>query len=67
MSIAWLGLGSNVFAETHIRAGILELEKDFEKIDKKIIKEILNEVSLNKDSFVHIKSALKKIYVSKLP
>ena len=46
---------------------IAPLEKDFEKIDKKIIKEILNEVSLNKDSFVHIKSALKKIYVSKLP
>jgi 2-amino-4-hydroxy-6-hydroxymethyldihydropteridine diphosphokinase len=32
MSIAWLGLGSNVFAETHIRAGIRELEKDFENI-----------------------------------
>ena len=32
MSIAWLGLGSNVFAETHIRAGILELEKDFENV-----------------------------------
>ena len=32
MSIAWLGLGSNVFAETHIRAGIRELEKDFENV-----------------------------------
>ena len=32
MSMAWLGLGSNVFAETHIRAGILELEKDFENV-----------------------------------
>ena len=32
MSIAWLGLGSNVFAETHIRAGIHELEKDFENV-----------------------------------
>ena len=32
MSIAWLGLGSNVFAETHVRAGIRELEKDFENV-----------------------------------
>ena len=32
MSIAWLGLGSNVSAETHIRASILELEKDFENV-----------------------------------
>lgn len=30
MSIAWLGLGSNVDAENHIRAGMRELEKDFE-------------------------------------
>jgi 2-amino-4-hydroxy-6-hydroxymethyldihydropteridine diphosphokinase len=29
MSLAWLGLGSNVNAETHIRSGIAELEKDF--------------------------------------
>jgi len=32
MSIAWLGLGSNVNADTHIRAGIRELEKDFENV-----------------------------------
>lgn len=32
MSIAWLGLGSNVFAETHIRAGMRELEADFENV-----------------------------------
>lgn len=32
MSIAWLGLGSNVNAETHIRAGIGELEKDFQSV-----------------------------------
>ena len=29
MSIAWLGLGSNVDAESHIRAGIGELEDQF--------------------------------------
>jgi len=29
MSIAWLGLGSNVDAESHIRAGISELENQF--------------------------------------
>ena len=29
MSIAWLGLGSNVDAESHIRAGIGELEDEF--------------------------------------
>ena len=29
MSIAWLGLGSNVDADSHIRAGIRELERDF--------------------------------------
>lgn len=29
MSIAWLGLGSNVNAETHIREGIRELQRDF--------------------------------------
>ena len=32
MSIAWLGLGSNVSAETHIQTGIRELEKDFENV-----------------------------------
>jgi 2-amino-4-hydroxy-6-hydroxymethyldihydropteridine diphosphokinase len=32
MSIAWLGLGSNVNAENHIRAGIKELEKKFENV-----------------------------------
>jgi 2-amino-4-hydroxy-6-hydroxymethyldihydropteridine diphosphokinase len=32
MSIAWLGLGSNVNADTHIRAGIQELENDFESV-----------------------------------
>lgn len=29
MSIAWLGLGSNVNAETHISEGIRELQRDF--------------------------------------
>lgn len=29
MSVAWLGLGSNVNAETHIRAGIAALEDTF--------------------------------------
>jgi 2-amino-4-hydroxy-6-hydroxymethyldihydropteridine diphosphokinase len=29
VSIAWLGLGSNVNAESHIRAGINALKKDF--------------------------------------
>ena len=32
MSIAWLGLGSNVSADTHIRAGIGELERDFNNV-----------------------------------
>ena len=32
MSIAWLGLGSNVNAEEHIQAGIRELEKDFKNV-----------------------------------
>lgn len=32
MSIAWLGLGSNVNADTHIHAGIRQLEKDFENV-----------------------------------
>jgi 2-amino-4-hydroxy-6-hydroxymethyldihydropteridine diphosphokinase len=32
MSIAWLGLGSNVNAENHIRAGIKELKKKFENV-----------------------------------
>ena len=32
MSIAWLGLGSNVNAETHIRAGIQELQAEFKNI-----------------------------------
>ena len=32
MSTAWLGLGSNVNAEAHIRGGIAELEKEFGKV-----------------------------------
>ena len=32
MATAWLGLGSNVNAETHIRAGIRELEEQFENV-----------------------------------
>ena len=32
MSTAWLGLGSNMSAETHIRAGIRELERDFDNV-----------------------------------
>ena len=32
MSIAWLGLGSNVNAEDNIRAGIKELENKFENV-----------------------------------
>jgi 2-amino-4-hydroxy-6-hydroxymethyldihydropteridine diphosphokinase len=32
MSTAWLGLGSNVNAETRIRTGIAELEKDFANV-----------------------------------
>jgi len=32
MSIAWLGLGSNVNAQTHIRAGIRELVNDFQNV-----------------------------------
>jgi len=32
MSIAWLGLGSNINAETHIRAAIKELEEKFESV-----------------------------------
>lgn len=32
MSTAWLGLGSNLNAEAHIRAGIAELEEKFEKV-----------------------------------
>jgi 2-amino-4-hydroxy-6-hydroxymethyldihydropteridine diphosphokinase len=32
MSTAWLGLGSNVDAEAHIRAGIRELQRDFENV-----------------------------------
>jgi len=33
MSTAWLGLGSNVNADTHIRAAIIELGKQFESIE----------------------------------
>jgi 2-amino-4-hydroxy-6-hydroxymethyldihydropteridine diphosphokinase len=32
MSIAWLGLGSNVDAEAHIRAGIAELKDEFRNV-----------------------------------
>jgi len=32
LSTAWLGLGSNVNAENHIRAGIRALQEDFEKV-----------------------------------
>jgi len=32
MSTAWLGLGSNVNAETHIRAGIKELKEKFDNV-----------------------------------
>jgi len=32
MSTAWLGLGSNVDAKNHIRAGIGELQKDFQAV-----------------------------------
>ena len=32
MSTAWLGLGSNVNADNHIRAGIRELKKDFKNV-----------------------------------
>ena len=32
MGIAWLGMGSNINAENHIRAGIDELEKKFGKV-----------------------------------
>ena len=32
MSIAWLGLGSNVNAENHIRAGINELKENFKNV-----------------------------------
>jgi 2-amino-4-hydroxy-6-hydroxymethyldihydropteridine diphosphokinase len=32
MSTAWLGLGSNVNAENHIRAGINELRERFERV-----------------------------------
>ncbi len=31
-STAWLGLGSNVNAENHIRSGIRALQKDFDKV-----------------------------------
>jgi 2-amino-4-hydroxy-6-hydroxymethyldihydropteridine diphosphokinase len=32
MSTAWLGLGSNVNAETHIREGIGKLQRDFQNV-----------------------------------
>ncbi len=32
MRPAWLGIGSNVNAESHIRAGIEQLQKDFHKV-----------------------------------
>jgi 2-amino-4-hydroxy-6-hydroxymethyldihydropteridine diphosphokinase len=32
MSVAWLGLGSNINAESHIRSGIRELENDFLRV-----------------------------------
>ena len=32
MSTAWLGLGSNLSADTHIRSGINELKNDFSKV-----------------------------------
>jgi 2-amino-4-hydroxy-6-hydroxymethyldihydropteridine diphosphokinase len=32
VSTAWLGLGSNVNADNHIRAGIRELKKDFKNV-----------------------------------
>jgi len=39
---------------------ITPAEKDYEKIDKELLKNILSEVSLNKESFEHIKTELKK-------
>ncbi len=33
MSTAWLGLGSNINAEAHIRAALIELGKQFESIE----------------------------------
>lgn len=39
---------------------ITPAEKDYEKIDKGKLKNILSEVSLNKESFEHIKTELKK-------
>ena len=45
---------------------ITPIEKDFEKIDKKLLKEMFDEVSLNKDSFDNITSTLKKIFSGKL-
>jgi len=45
---------------------ITPVEKDFETVDKKILKEIFNEVFLNRDGFFHITSALKKIFTGKL-
>jgi len=39
---------------------ITPAEKDYEKIDKELLKNILSEVSLNKESFEHIKIELKK-------
>jgi hypothetical protein len=45
---------------------ITPIEKDFEKIYKKLLKEMIDEVSLNKDSFDNITSTLKKIFSGKL-
>ena len=41
---------------------ILPREKDFEKINKKAVAEIFNEVSIEKEKFDYLKSHLKKAY-----
>jgi len=53
MSTAWLGLGSNVSADTHIRAGIRELERDFENVRLSPVYTSLS-VGFDGDDFINL-------------
>ena len=53
MSIAWLGLGSNVNAQTHIRAAINELEKKFENVSLSPVYES-TAVGFDGDDFINL-------------
>lgn len=53
MRFAWLGLGSNVNAQTHIRAAINELEKKFENVSLSPVYES-TAVGFDGDDFINL-------------